>query len=78
MVQRSKSLTNGYEMVFDEGSAAPTEGKLSRKKLSKRFMEKDKEQERRKQKSRSSLTDEKSTVSLEAETDPERGIACRY
>ena len=38
---------DGYEMVFDEGSAAPKEGKLSKKKQSKRFMEENKEQERR-------------------------------
>ena len=34
-------------MVFDEGSAVPKEGDLSKKKQSKRFMEEDKEQERR-------------------------------
>ena len=51
---KKQKSDDGYEMVFDEGSVAPTEGKLSRKKQSKRFMEEDKEQERRKEKSRSS------------------------
>ena len=45
---------DGYEMVFDEGSAAPTEEKQLKKKQTKRFLEGDKEQERRKDKSRSS------------------------
>ena len=51
---KKQKSDSGYEMVFDEGSAAPTEGKLAKKKQSKRFMEEDKEKERRKEKSRSS------------------------
>jgi peptidyl-prolyl cis-trans isomerase-like 4 len=50
---KKRTSDDSYEMVFDEGSAAPTEGKLS-KKQSKRFMEEDKEQERRREKTRSS------------------------
>ena len=54
---------DGYEMVFDEGSVAPKEGKLSKKKQSKRFMEEDKEQERRNLKEKSRSSDGKSSRS---------------
>ena len=51
---KKQKSDGGYEMVFDQGNAALTEGKQTRKKQSKRFVEGNKEQEKRKEKSRSS------------------------